>query len=253
MGCIESHPGPNTMEENFKSISEILADLKKRSRQNEWRNDKNSNCVGAKNILEQETPKQHSKNALAGESLDLTVSEIIQILEDPIDENIKICDSGSELEGDDEVSDDFQSDNRLISWKKLHHKTKMKAPTALCAKKSFVEAAEGTSRRLAAILKPGLKVKEILDIPQDEERNIPEADFSELNLLSFLWEGAGFKTTQLDFRREIVQDYLKRYMNSVKGPVRPTTSPLYSHKSRIPNDVRYGGFKHYIKKINKKR
>ena len=29
IGCIESHPGPNTMEENIKSISEILADLKK--------------------------------------------------------------------------------------------------------------------------------------------------------------------------------------------------------------------------------
>ncbi|PSN55842.1 hypothetical protein C0J52_02720 [Blattella germanica] len=29
IGCIESHPGPNTLEENFKSISEILADLKK--------------------------------------------------------------------------------------------------------------------------------------------------------------------------------------------------------------------------------
>ncbi|PSN38432.1 hypothetical protein C0J52_26185 [Blattella germanica] len=29
VSCIESHPGPNTMEENIKSISEILADLKK--------------------------------------------------------------------------------------------------------------------------------------------------------------------------------------------------------------------------------
>ncbi|PSN35142.1 hypothetical protein C0J52_19613 [Blattella germanica] len=29
IGCIESHPGPTTMEENIKSISEILADLKK--------------------------------------------------------------------------------------------------------------------------------------------------------------------------------------------------------------------------------
>ncbi|PSN35235.1 hypothetical protein C0J52_15514 [Blattella germanica] len=29
IGCIESHPGPNTMEKNIKSISEILADLKK--------------------------------------------------------------------------------------------------------------------------------------------------------------------------------------------------------------------------------
>ncbi|PSN42914.1 hypothetical protein C0J52_12030 [Blattella germanica] len=28
IGCIESHPGPTTMEENIKSISEILADLK---------------------------------------------------------------------------------------------------------------------------------------------------------------------------------------------------------------------------------
>ncbi|PSN34595.1 hypothetical protein C0J52_27557 [Blattella germanica] len=64
--------------------------------------------------------------ALAGESLALTASEMIQILEDPIDENIRICDSGSELEGDDDVSDDFQSDNRLISWKKLHHKTKIR-------------------------------------------------------------------------------------------------------------------------------
>ena len=43
--------------------------------------------------------------ALAGESLALTASEIIQILEDPIDENIRICDSGSELEGDDDVSE----------------------------------------------------------------------------------------------------------------------------------------------------
>ena len=43
--------------------------------------------------------------------------------------------------------------------------------------------------------------------------------FTEFNLLSFLRkEGAGFKTTQLDFRREIVQVYLKRYMNSVKWP-----------------------------------
>ncbi|PSN44997.1 hypothetical protein C0J52_25361 [Blattella germanica] len=29
IGCIESHPGPTTMEENIKSISEISADLKK--------------------------------------------------------------------------------------------------------------------------------------------------------------------------------------------------------------------------------
>ncbi|PSN35425.1 hypothetical protein C0J52_13194 [Blattella germanica] len=36
------------------------------------------------------------------------------ILEDLIDKNIRICDSGSELKGDD-VSDDFQSENRLIS------------------------------------------------------------------------------------------------------------------------------------------
>ncbi|PSN31606.1 40S ribosomal protein S28 [Blattella germanica] len=43
--------------------------------------------------------------ALAGESLALTASEMIQILEDPIDENIRIYDSGSELEGDDDVSD----------------------------------------------------------------------------------------------------------------------------------------------------
>ncbi|PSN56225.1 hypothetical protein C0J52_00399 [Blattella germanica] len=63
--------------------------------------------------------------ALAGVSLALTASEIIQLLEDPIEENIRIWDSGSELEGDNDVSDDFQSDNRLISWKKLHHKTKM--------------------------------------------------------------------------------------------------------------------------------
>ncbi|PSN42978.1 hypothetical protein C0J52_13214 [Blattella germanica] len=34
--------------------------------------------------------------------------------EDPIDENIRICDSGSELESDD-ISDDFQTDNHLIS------------------------------------------------------------------------------------------------------------------------------------------
>ncbi|PSN35161.1 hypothetical protein C0J52_23490 [Blattella germanica] len=46
----------------------------------------------------------------------LTASEIIQILEDPIGENIIICDSGSELESED-VSDDFQSDNHLISSK----------------------------------------------------------------------------------------------------------------------------------------
>ncbi|PSN45372.1 hypothetical protein C0J52_07537 [Blattella germanica] len=61
--------------------------------------------------------------ASAGESQALTAREIIQILEDPIDENIRTCDSGNELEGDDDVSDDFQSDYRLISWKKLHHKT----------------------------------------------------------------------------------------------------------------------------------
>ncbi|PSN31735.1 hypothetical protein C0J52_23944 [Blattella germanica] len=53
--------------------------------------------------------------ALARESLALTASEIIQILEDLIDKHFRICDSGSELEGDDDVLDDFQSDNRLIS------------------------------------------------------------------------------------------------------------------------------------------
>ncbi|PSN50052.1 DDB1- and CUL4-associated factor 8 [Blattella germanica] len=45
----------------------------------------------------------------------LTASKIIQILGDPIDENVRICDSGSELEGDDDVSEGFQSDNHLIS------------------------------------------------------------------------------------------------------------------------------------------
>ena len=45
----------------------------------------------------------------------LIAREIIKILEDPIDENVRICDSGSELESvDDVLSDDFQSDNHLI-------------------------------------------------------------------------------------------------------------------------------------------
>ncbi|PSN46599.1 hypothetical protein C0J52_17797 [Blattella germanica] len=51
---------------------------------------------------------------LPSKSQALTASEIIQILEDPIDKNVRICNSGSELESDD-ISDDFQSDNYLIS------------------------------------------------------------------------------------------------------------------------------------------
>ncbi|PSN54098.1 hypothetical protein C0J52_03119 [Blattella germanica] len=53
--------------------------------------------------------------ALPDKSWTLATSEIIQILEDPIDENIRICDSGSQLESDDDVSDDFQSYNHFIS------------------------------------------------------------------------------------------------------------------------------------------
>ncbi|PSN43331.1 hypothetical protein C0J52_14174 [Blattella germanica] len=53
--------------------------------------------------------------ALPSKSRALTASEIIKILEDPIDENVRICDSGSEVESDDDVLDDFQSDNNLIS------------------------------------------------------------------------------------------------------------------------------------------
>ncbi|PSN56656.1 hypothetical protein C0J52_10807 [Blattella germanica] len=53
--------------------------------------------------------------ALQGKSLALTASEIIQILEDLIEENVRICNSGSDLESDCDVSDDFQGDNHLIS------------------------------------------------------------------------------------------------------------------------------------------
>ncbi|PSN55114.1 hypothetical protein C0J52_01883 [Blattella germanica] len=52
--------------------------------------------------------------ALLDKSQVLTANKIIQILEDPIDENIRICESGSELESDD-ILDYFQSDNHFIS------------------------------------------------------------------------------------------------------------------------------------------
>ncbi|XP_049948076.1 piggyBac transposable element-derived protein 3-like [Schistocerca serialis cubense] len=68
-----------------------------------------------------------------------------------------------------------------------------------------------------------------------------------------LKKGTGARTTQPEFRREIVQVYLKRYTNPVNGAGSPSISPMCGYKSHVPSDIRYDGIKHYIKKTEKKR
>lgn len=60
---------------------------------------------------------------------------------------------------------------------------------------------------------------------------------------------AGKKISQLDFRREVVQVYLKRYGVAPKGAGRPASAGT----SRIPVDVRYDETNHLVQKIVKKR
>ncbi|PSN30846.1 hypothetical protein C0J52_27513 [Blattella germanica] len=45
----------------------------------------------------------------------LTSEQIIQFLDEPTDENVQICDSGSELESDDDIGDNIASDNESVS------------------------------------------------------------------------------------------------------------------------------------------
>lgn len=62
---------------------------------------------------------------------------------------------------------------------------------------------------------------------------------------------SGKKMTQLEFRREIVQVYLKRYGVAAKGAGRPAAS--IAGTSRISIDLRFDETNHLVQKIVKKR
>jgi hypothetical protein len=53
--------------------------------------------------------------AVPSTSRGLASEQIIQYLDEPTDENVQICDSGSELESEDDIGDNISSDNESVS------------------------------------------------------------------------------------------------------------------------------------------
>ncbi|PSN48302.1 hypothetical protein C0J52_19252 [Blattella germanica] len=84
----------------------------------------------------------------------LTSEQIIQFLDEPTDENVQICDSGSELESDDDIGDNIASDNEEIL--ETHGKTlesprqgrpsKLPTPDRLTAR-HFIERIPPTDKK----------------------------------------------------------------------------------------------------------
>ncbi|PSN39192.1 hypothetical protein C0J52_14039, partial [Blattella germanica] len=72
--------------------------------------ERRSDCIDEKEEWGQPT-------VMAGPSSSrgLTSEQIIQFLDEPTDENVQICDSGSELESDDDIGDNIASDNESVS------------------------------------------------------------------------------------------------------------------------------------------
>ena len=62
-----------------------------------------------------------------------------------------------------------------------------------------------------------------------------------------LSRGAGSCVTQLKFRRQIVQNYLRRYGTLPKGAGRPSTSKESAlQDSRVPDELRFDGMNHFV-------
>ncbi len=69
-----------------------------------------------------------------------------------------------------------------------------------------------------------------------------------------LYKSSGRPTTNLNFRREIVHTYLKRYGTPPKGAGRKAISKHSSSRKRVADDIRYDKLEHYVVVVpNKKR
>ncbi|KAG5867194.1 hypothetical protein JTB14_031963 [Gonioctena quinquepunctata] len=63
---------------------------------------------------------------------------------------------------------------------------------------------------------------------------------------------SGNKIAQLNFRREIVKTYFKKYKNPPKGKGRPSASKSSRSFSRVGDDVRYDNIGHLLTPVGKK-
>lgn len=69
-----------------------------------------------------------------------------------------------------------------------------------------------------------------------------------------LYKSSGRPTTNLNFRRHIVQTYLKRYGTPPKGAGRKAISKHSASRKRVSDDIRYDKLEHYVMEVpNKKR
>lgn len=68
-------------------------------------------------------------------------------------------------------------------------------------------------------------------------------------------KGHNTQLSQLDFRRNIAQTYLKKYENPPKTAGRPSTSKFSVSCNRISDDLRYDGLNHLLTYVpnNKRR
>lgn len=64
---------------------------------------------------------------------------------------------------------------------------------------------------------------------------------------------SGVQVSQLEFRRSVVQTYLKRYQNRSRGPGRPSTSIFSVSMNRVSDDLRYDGRSHLLIQIPDKK